>query len=68
MDILKKHYFKAASADETKLWLLCINKFTKNLSDDLTLKEKIDSSGSIAAAGDILSPSEVVDIEWKSSN
>jgi len=30
-----KHYFKAASAAETHLWLKCINKYTQNLDDDL---------------------------------
>jgi hypothetical protein len=33
-DKKKKYYFKANTPEETKLWLLSINKYTKNLSED----------------------------------
>jgi hypothetical protein len=36
--------FKAGNPEDTKLWVLSINKFTNNLSEDIFKEEESDDS------------------------
>lgn len=40
----KKYAFKAATVEETKLWVIAINKFTNNINEDALKESESDDS------------------------